>query len=508
MDFIQKLKKKYKGDDINIRKGDKGRSNFVCMDALRVSAEIGEKMKINRNMSAVFTNNQLKRTENRLSASMKRLSSGFKLNSAGDNPAGMAISNKMKAQIDALDQAETNASNAISTLQIADGALNEVSSMLQRMRELAVQSANGLNSEDDRESIQLEVDRLKEEVDRISSSTEYNTKTLLDGTSDVRIYGNHISRAYVSDAVITGDYSLLINDTAQKASVVMNINNMVLNGDKGTIDINGCVMEIEGGITPDQFLAQLRDTAEKAGCDVDVDELGQISLISVGYGSSEEIELAVSDNITGLIDIDPDHYDEDTKENKYILAGEDADVVFTNPSTFTATASISADGNRVKVTDRNGFTMDFLVDADTESDTQIDIEVTDIGPMTIQIGANQYQTMEIRIPEISTESLYLDTVDVTSEKGADKALDTMDGAIARLNEVRSRIGASQNRLEYASSSLAESEEDMTSAYSNLLDTNMAEEMSEYTQQNVLDQASISVLAQANDIPDKILSLLS
>ena len=138
-------------------------------------------MKINRNMSAVITNKQLLRTENKLSKSMERLSSGYKINRAGDNPAGMAISNKMKAQIDALDQAESNASDGESVLRIADGALNEVSSILQRIRELSVQAANGTNSYSDRKSMQDEIDKLTEEVDRISSDTEYNTKTLLDG---------------------------------------------------------------------------------------------------------------------------------------------------------------------------------------------------------------------------------------------------------------------------------------------------------------------------------------
>ncbi|MCI6789698.1 MAG: flagellin, partial [Lachnobacterium sp.] len=123
-------------------------------------------MKINRNMSAVITNKQLLRTENKLSASMERLSSGYKINRAGDNPAGMAISNKMKAQIDALDQAESNASDGESVLRIADGALNEVSSMLQRIRELSVQAANGTNSYSDRKSMQDEIDKLTEEVDR------------------------------------------------------------------------------------------------------------------------------------------------------------------------------------------------------------------------------------------------------------------------------------------------------------------------------------------------------
>ena len=127
--------------------------------------------------------------------------------------------------------------------------------------------------------------------------------------------------------------------------------------------------------------------------------------------------------------------------------------------------------------------------------------------MKIQIGANQYQEMAVRIPEVSSESLYLDKVNVTVAKGSEKAMVTMDEAIAKLNEVRSRIGAFQNRLEYAESSLAETEEDMTNAYSGILDTDMAEEMTEYTQQNVLSQAAISVLSQANDLPQQVLSLL-
>ena len=158
-------------------------------------------MQINRNMSAVIANNQLLGIEDRLSASIERLSSGLKINRASDNPAGMAISNKMKAQIDALDQADANAADGISVVQIADGALNEVSSILQRIRELSVQAANGINSFNDRQSMQDEVDELVKEVDRISADTEYNTKKLLDGSSNVRVYGENGSRYQVSDSV-------------------------------------------------------------------------------------------------------------------------------------------------------------------------------------------------------------------------------------------------------------------------------------------------------------------
>jgi flagellin len=198
------------------------------------------------------------------------------------------------------------------------------------------------------------------------------------------------------------------------------------------------------------------------------------------------------------------------------VSGEDAKVSFptdSDVSGFSSSATVRADGNRITVTDFNGFSIDFLLDSDFDTTTpdavngNFKLEVTDIGAMTIQTGGNQYQTMNISIPEVSADTLYLDTVDVTVSGGGDRAIATLDDAMARLSEVRSRIGAFQNRLEYAQTSLAESQEDMTSAYSGLMDTDMATEMVEYTQQNVLEQAATSVLSQANDIPQMVLSML-
>ena len=174
-------------------------------------------MRINNNMSAVITNKQLLRTENNLTKSMERLSSGLKINHAKDNPAGMAISNKMQAQIDALDRASSNASDGTSVLQIADGALNETSAILQRMRELSVQAANGTNSLEDKQAIQDEIEALKDEVNRISKDTEYNSKSLLDGSLDTRVYTDNanVSRVNVSDYVNPGKYEIDIVKTAE-----------------------------------------------------------------------------------------------------------------------------------------------------------------------------------------------------------------------------------------------------------------------------------------------------
>lgn len=463
-------------------------------------------MKINRNMSAVITNKQLLRTENKLSKSMERLSSGYKINRAGDNPAGMAISNKMKAQIDALDQAESNASDGESVLRIADGALNEVSSILQRIRELSVQAANGTNSYSDRKSMQDEIDKLTEEVDRISSDTEYNTKTLLDGSSDVRVYSKQTERMDISDHVLPGTYEFTVDTPAESAEYKFR---MPRGTAGGSIQINGINVEYIQGMTEDAFYEQLRTGAEKAGCVASRTDDGGFSIASKEYGSKQELTMTFSKALAEDLGVDADPNAkkvENSEDFSISKKGTDAKITLTTSDDgFSKTATVNADGARNKITDVGGFSMDFMLKNNVAEDARI--EVTDIGAMSIQIGANQYQDMDVRIPEVSSESLYLDKVDVTVVGGPEDAMNRLDEAIAKLNDVRSRIGAFTNRLEYASNSLAETHEDMTNAYSGILDTDMAEEMTEYTQQNVLEQATVSVLAQANDLPEKVLSLL-
>lgn len=473
-------------------------------------------------MSAVITNNQLLRSENRVAASMERLSSGFKINHASDNPAGISISNKMKAQIEALDQAEANASDATSVLQIADGALNEISSMLQRMRELAVQASNGTYSYDDRISIQAEIDELQKEVDRISTDTEYNTKTLLDGSSDVRVYADSAERFYVSDTVMAGKYYINVEETAKQAMVELDYPNGTASG---RISINGISVEISSSMTNESYLSTIRTAADEAGClveevtDADGNATG-IKLFSQHYGAGEEIEVVMGGALaraTGIADLDAED-GLSVEDGEYTLNANGSDAMVSLPSNtevsgFTSTATVHTEGNRVQITDGNGFIIDFSLyetyvpeEADAVNGNY-EIDVTEIGSMTIQIGANEFQTMDVRICEISSKSLYIDTVDVSKVNGPERAMNTLDEAIAKLSATRSRIGAFQNRLDYATAGLAETEENMTSAYATLMDTDMAEEMTAYTQQGVINQAAISVLAQANELPQQVLSLL-
>ena len=480
-------------------------------------------MKINRNMSAVVANRQLLRTENKLSLSMGRLSSGYKINKAGDNPAGMAISSKMKAQIDGLNQAEANSDDGQSVLRIADGALNEVSNMLQRIRELSVQAANGTNSYSDRQSIQDEIDQLTQEVDRISTDTEYNKKTLLDGSANTRVYvsGTHkdttkfarsATRIDFSEEVLPGDYTVEVKTPAKQATYQLNMSGLINdpNFDGGTVSINGVGIEYEKGMSADDVYKQLMSVADEIGCkfEKDPNKAGVYNITADNKGSKETLTIGMSKEMaqkTGLSKAQGVVQNADDESYKLVASGTDAEIELKDG--FGSTVITNVEGNRVKITDKGGFSMDFLLSDDVQNGDTLTFDVTDVGAMTIQIGANQYQNMDVHIPEVSSESLYLDTVNVAVNGGADKAINTMDAAIAKLSAVRSGIGAYTNRLEYASSSLAETQEDMTTAYSGLMDTDMASEMTEYTQQNILEQAAVSVLSQANDIPQQVLSLL-
>lgn len=481
-------------------------------------------MKINHNMSAVIANKQLLRTENGLTSSLERLSSGLRINHASDDAAGMAIASKMKAQIKGLDQASRNASDGVSVLETADGALNEVTSMLQRMRELSVQAANDTNTQDDLQAIQAEITSLTNEIDRISRDTEYNTMNLLDGTQDTRVYpsARGIERIDISDSVEKGVYDIKVNAPAEHAvgvGTAITTPAAVTAAQEGTVVINGVEVKIKEGDTFEEVYEKLRDgaeignvnllvadaaatggTAENAGYVpvADVTQGGKLVFVSKQYGSSAELNVSCENTaLAAYLGIPASGYTEH---------GEDVDVErVVSGIGFTEQSTLTTDGTHVKITDRSGFEMNFEVMPGVTGD--VSLEVTDIGTMTFQIGANEGQTMDVRIPEISSKSLYIDDVDVRTVGGGGRAITSFDKAIGKVSEARSRIGAYQNRLDSAVNSLEGAEQNMTAALSRIEDVDMAEEMSEYTKYNVLSQAATSVLAQANDIPQQVLQLL-
>lgn len=493
-------------------------------------------MKINHNMSAVITNHQLLNTENSLSTTMERLSSGLKINHAKDDAAGMAIATKMKAQIKGLEQASRNASDGDSILQTADGALSEVTSMIQRMRELAVQAANGTNTDDDRDAIQKEIDSLKEEINRISTDTEFNTKTLFNGDLDTRVYADHISRISVSDAVTAGVYELTIEQAATQAvyndpmsSTVTTPSYSNAAGDtptdlseipedaEGVVTINGRQIEIKAGDTAMEVFSKLRSGAELGECDlvplevagaIYVEKSGEyefgdpLQITSDFYGNQSKVEISCSSQeLADFLGLPMNNTDT-------MPVGTDIKITLDTNSAFGEHCSYTVDGNKVTITNRAGFEISFLADAGYADTTdKVAIEVTNIGTLTLQIGANENQTMEVRIPEVSTESLYIDDLNVMTINGADRAINQLDKALEIVSNTRSKIGAYQNRLDHAVASLDQENEDMTAALSRIEDADMAEEMTDYTRLNVLSQAATSVLAQANELPQQVLQLL-
>ena len=370
-------------------------------------------MKVNQNISAVISNAQLHRTENALTASIEKLSSGYKINKAKDSPAGMAISNKMRAQIKALDQSGKNAADGTSVMQTADGALNETHAMLQRMRELAVQSATDTMGTEDREACQKEIEALQAEIDRIATDTEFNGQALLDGSQDFRIFpsvnnelaGTYIRNFQTSDNVSAENYKFDITQLPEQAELK---GLKVTAGQKdGVVELNGCSVEILKTDTQDEIYEKLKQLGELAGVTVTKAAGGTdtYDLVTVDYGKSAKIEGTVFGNeikdlVTGKTPEGKDAgitliRDTDTK----------IDPVTQQPvpygEGFSSTATCLTDGTKVTIRDLNGFEMIFEIDP--EKDTQnvmkdaiqnganhkatIDLEMTNIGSMTLQVGA-------------------------------------------------------------------------------------------------------------------------
>lgn len=481
-------------------------------------------MKVNHNIAAVLANHRLKTTEKGLAASVGRLSSGYKINSAKDNPAGFAIAHKMSTQLRGLEKASDNALNGVSAIETAEGALNEVQSMLQRLRELAVQAANDTYTLDDRQSIQIEAEKLQEEIQRISEDTEFNKRSLLDGTFDTRAYSNTdgVSARLISDSVSPGEYQFTVTQAATKTYISYGAMNRAAFGvaedvaETGKFAINGVSVEISTAETAEQVYGKIREAAEYAG--VEVSEFGSaFTFTSAEYGSKWDIDISVTpSSIANALGLDTVVDGEMGKDASLKLIVDTNTVAST--SKFKNTASCSADGEFVKITDRGGFEMTIKVENEKYQDIvgstsasllgqTATVDVKDFGYMSLQIGANENQIMDVRIPDISLENMGIENLNYLTYESASRTITQVDNALSFVSSVRAKLGAYQNRLDHTISSLDVADESLTSSYSRIMDTDMAEEMTTYTQYNVLQQAGVSVLAQANDLPQTVLQLL-
>lgn len=388
-------------------------------------------IKIGYNVSAMIANNSLRMNDNNVSTALERLSSGYKINHAKDNAAGLAIARRMSAQLRGLEAAEQDAKDGESIVEIADGALSEVHDMLQRMNELAVKASTGTITDEDRESINAEVQQLKDEITRIGQTTEFNGQKLFDGTFDLKGYSNSsLAKVdYYSDNVESGTYQI----------------GFTFSQDADGNDTSSVGVTNERGET---IPAKLKYSEQE--------------IIIVG-DNDFEIRLGVA-------------ADWITADNKLDYDKISADLAAANPTSPSNMLDLSLD-------------------------------LTGIGAMTLQIGANEGQTIDVRIPELNLINCGINSTDMTTEAGAKKAIDEIAGAIEYVSEMRSRMGAYQNRLGHTETNLATSFENMTAAYSRIMDTDMATEMTNYTNLQVVSQAATAMLAQANERPSQMLQLL-
>ena len=518
-------------------------------------------MIIQHNIPAINSYRQLRGNNTSLSKSLEKLSSGYKVNRAGDDAAGLAISEKMRAQIRGLETAQKNANDGISVIQTAEGALTEVHAMLNRMVELSTQAANGIYGTEERNNIQAEIKSLNDEIDRIANFTNFNGTLLLTtkegpGTEDnldlAPLKGEGGGDTTPAAAIksmgadfIEDDVLTLTGTDTEPFVVDSDLTITFFHGTGGGSAASGTLgVDIEDVTDADELVAEINKAIEadstlgvKGKYEAKVETDGSIGIYAV------EADPAPADSaddvtvVTGTVLATSFAAASDAKET---LVGEwsviFADSVGDIPSSPAAkTIYINVDhadfsgktgeelqkaiGDAIK--DKLDATPAFWEEFTTDmsitvaGDGSISFALTGddtledgvVREMTLQVGDTARQTISVDIRDMGSESLGTDKVNVGSVANANSAIATIKGAISKVSNQRAAFGALQNRLEYTISNLGVTTENITAAESRIRDTDMAKEMMEYTKSNILVQSAQAMLAQANLIPQGVLQLL-
>ncbi|MGB9803643.1 flagellin [Desulfofundulus sp.] len=419
-------------------------------------------MIINHNIAALNTYRQLSTNNILANKSLEKLSSGLRIVRAGDDAAGLAISEKMRAQIRGLNMAAKNAQDGISLIQTAEGALNETHAILQRMRELAVQSASDTNIATDRAEIQKEVDQLTQELARIGNTTEFNTQKLLNGT---------FKGTFQIGANENQNLSLQINDMRGFALGVV--------GDV-TYTATGTVTNTNSSFSDGTYTVKYDSASSKYQL---VDSNGLVIATS-------------SDGKTYTATADATSTDKIVFSDKVISGTITID---TTNSKATGTATV--DNKRLEA---GTYTLDATNKKLMDSTGQV-IATSQDGTKYVDAAGNELFTLGAA--PTSNITLEVKGVDVSSQQTANTAITTINNAIEKVSAERSKLGAYQNRLEHTINNLGTASENLSAAESRIRDIDMAKEMMEYTKLNILQQAATAMLSQANQQPQMVLQLL-
>ena len=416
-------------------------------------------MIINHNMNALNAHRNMATNTSAAGKSMEKLSSGLRINRAGDDAAGLAISEKMRGQISGLEQASRNASDGISLIQTAEGALNETHNILQRMRELAVQGANDTNTSDDRVAIEEEMNQLTKEISRISETTEFNGQSLLQGTfsgsfqigaNSNQTIGLQIGGTSANDLELTG--GIKFNHEADANASKLSEGNYTVKNDNGL---------------------KLVDSNNKV-----VGQIAADGKVTIADGSKIDLKHVVTEGATV----------------KVTSTGTQTTLAKANGAKDLAAGNYTVSGDNLL----NGDKLVGKVDRTTgqEKITLNDGKVVAITDLNLVAG------------DIANGKTFTVTgVDISTSDNASGAITTIDNAINSISKTRSQLGAVQNRLEHTTANLDNTAENLTSAESRVRDVDMAKEMMTFSSKNILQQAAQSMIAQANQQPQNVLSLL-
>ncbi|WP_419882281.1 flagellin [Peribacillus sp. B-H-3] len=456
-------------------------------------------MQINHNIAALNTFNKLTTASNAQGKSMEKLSSGLRINKAGDDAAGLAISEKMRGQIRGLDQASRNAQDGISMIQTAEGALNETHDILQRQRELAVQAANDTNTADDRNEIQKEIGQLNSEIERIAGTTEFNTQKLLNGSLGASATSNTPANVAVvsSTGLKAGNYTVTVNTAATKAALTGSATyaddaavNTAFGATDKDITVNGVQIDTTAVSTGQKLVDALNAKSAETGFTASWTATQGVKFTANEFGSGKSLTFGGTNS--SLLD----------SGSTAITQGKDAVATIAGPDD---TKVVTGTGQKLVYG-----SAEFTATATTNGQAAT-VNVASTG-VSFQIGANKDQNMLVDINQMDTTTLgnatdKIKDVNVLTTDGANKAIKTVDDAIKQVSGERSKLGAFQNRLEHTINNVNTSSENLTAAESRIRDVDMAKEMMNQTKNSILSQAAQAMLAQANQQPQGVLQLL-
>lgn len=471
---------------------------------------------IANNVSSLIAQNNVGRSNMALKRSLERLSSGFKINRGADGPAALVISEKQRTQIAGLRQAVTNTEKAVSLVQTAEGALNEINSLLVKVRSLALDSANsGVNDSDALAANQAEIDNAIDTINRIANNTQFTSKKLLDGSSGISGTPSdpHVTFLQATTDTTPGTHTVEVTTVGERAVHVAGTDQTTALAQDETLTINGVTVDLFKDMTQQQVSDRINEFTSQTGVVSDITIADESRLYTTAFGTAAEITVISSEAAAGT----------STGFGAGVTGKKGVNVV----AKFAGDATLFTGKGNV-VTADSGIARGLSVSFAADTTTTDDIFKTVTGPqgavtvsdnsLVFQIGPNQNQTAKVAVSKTHSASLgigvsgnqfnNLAEIDVTSANKAQHSLAVIDASVDDITNLRGTLGAfQQNTLEATANNLRSTLENTINAESVIRDTDFAAEIAEFTKQQVLLQAGTSVLGNANQLPQLVLSLL-